>query len=237
MVQLTERKNVVKARLIIHYASGFQREFKINPLSMEEIIITNGKNEYEKKKLYTGVQPRLQGRVGNRKLVYYARYGQPFTYDPYTGKIFSDEKKRALLIERNVGYPLKLGDQEIVIILDHTKDVPTPLWKPEKKEEYEGITFESLNDLKDWVDKNEDTILDMDIAIIPAFTEFDVSAIDMMREENAELCKSEAIKTTLMEMKNIGDQKNLLWYFVTLAITSILTTFLFLLFADQGVFS
>ena len=80
----------MKNELILIYPNGFEEKIPVKQLNKEEIQLPK---EYDKKILYTGVFPRVRGRV-RKKQVFYARYGEPFTFDPYTGDIFNDRQGR-----------------------------------------------------------------------------------------------------------------------------------------------
>jgi hypothetical protein len=223
----------MQSKLIILYPAGFEEEITVKQVSSEEIKLPKS---HGNKLLYTGVPPRVRGRI-RKKQIYYTHFGSPFTFDPYNGSIFTDNKKRAILIERNIAYPLQFGKRNIAIILDSNfTDKPVPLWREETKDKYKDKTFDSLKDLQEWIDTNKDSIDDMELVELPVYTEYDVSAIDMMRAENFQLTESNAVQKTIIAMEKIGEERSLIWYFAIFATTVILSIGLFLYFAEQGVF-
>ena len=223
----------MQSKLVILYPAGFEEEVDVKQISAEEIKLPKS---HGSKLVYTGVPPRVRGQK-RKKQIYYSHFGSPFTFDPFNGSIFTDNKKRAILIERNIAYPMKFGNRNIAIILDYeSKDKPLPLWREETKKKYENEKFESLEMLQQWIDKNQDSLDDMELVELPVYTEYDVSSIDMMRAENFQLMESNAVQKTIVAMEKVGEEKNVLWYFLGLGGFMFLTMLVFLLAADNGVF-
>lgn len=232
----------MKAKLTIIHKNGLE-ELKTVKLAGSELIeVQDKKGEYAKKRLYTTVRPRVQEENAKpKRLMFYCRYGEPFTFDPYSGDIFSDEKKRNILIENGLGYPVTIGDKRIVILLKRNEDGTTskdePEWRKEVMERYKNLNIQTMHDLEVWLKENQDILHEERYHEIPAYTEYDLSKIDMAREENYEIIKSETIKEGFRSMAGIGRKEAALMMFITFAITFILTLLIFFYFANDGVFT
>lgn len=240
-----------KSFLTILQPGGGSKVVEVKEISTEEIMLP------DKSTLYTGVAPDLTyHRLARKKLslrkcwetirMHYTMFGWPFTYDPKTFSIFSNEKKRRLLIARGAGIPVEVGDRTIVVLIDPatqgTKE-PRPIWQPEeitkeeKKKLFKDKTPETFFDLETWVKSNITELEKMETILLPVATIHDVSEMEMLRSETFELIENEVIEKMLKSMEQLGEEKSLFWIFVVCIAGILLTTLMFLYFADQGVFA
>lgn len=225
----------MKAKLTVIHKNGFEEVHDVVVESSELIRFKKNEN----KKLYTGVHPRVHSQGPKQKkktLMYYARFGYPFTFDPLTGDFFLDEKKRSILIENGLGYPLTIDGKRIIILLKQDRS-GEPEWRQEVKEKYSELNLKSMEDLEKWLKKHPDLISEDKYVEIPAYCEYDVSKIDMAREENFQLIESGAIGATLKSMAGIGRGLENWVIFLIFASTIIIMMLVFFYFANDGVFN
>lgn len=239
-----------KAFLTIYLPGGGSKIIPVQEISAEEIIGA------DKSIWYTGVPPDLtHHKLGRRWLLphgiwktirmHYTMFGWPFTFDPKTFRVFSSEKKKRILIARGAGIPVEVGDRSVVVLIDPetqgTKE-PKPIWKPEeisseeKKKLFKDKAPETFYQLESWVKSNLENLDKMEHIQLPVATVYDVDDMEMLRAETFHFIENEVIEKGFKSMEQLGEEKSLFWMFVVCIGGMLLTTLMFLYFANEGVF-
>lgn len=239
-----------KAYLTIFLPGGGSKVIPVDEISGEEIMGA------DKTVWYTGVSPDLtHHRLARRWLLpfriwktvrmHYSMFGWPFTFDPKTFVVFSNEKKRRILIARGAGIPIEVGDRSVVVLIDPetqgTKE-PRPIWQVEEITEadkakiFKGEDPKTFFELEAWVKANIELLEQMEHIQLPVATVYDVDDMEMLRSETFHFVENEVIEKGFKSMEQLGEEKSLLWIFIVTIGALVLMVFLFLYFANDGVF-
>jgi hypothetical protein len=152
----------------------------------------------------------------------YSFTGQPFTFYPKTMQIITNEKKRSVLIDQRVCIPVNISANKTVYVLV-SKITGNPIWKegkiPEdlKKEVFgedlkkvsEETKMEKqipINTFYKWIDDNKDLINSLEYVDLPFKTDYDVTEMEMVRNEWGQIIYGNAMKVYAKVQDEIGDK-------------------------------
>jgi hypothetical protein len=233
----------LKTFITIFHANGKAVIHEVKEINNELIQLRN------KQEFYVGIDPEFQivpkkMRRDTIQRMYYARFGIPFVYDPRTNKFFSSERKRNILIERGIAFPIQISNNLVIDALIDPSSKDSPLWNKANLSLYPDLEKgfkasdpkKGLIFLTNFLQRNPKLLEGVDKNEYPIFTTEDVTSIECMRSEWFQIIESKAIETTVKAMSKIDSEKNVLYFFIILAVSLLLTVLGFLYYGNEGAF-
>jgi hypothetical protein len=182
----------------------------------------------------------------------YSFTGQPFTFYPKTMQIITNEKKRSVLIDQRVCIPVNISANKTVYVLV-SKITGNPIWKegkiPEElKKEVFGEDLKKtspetkiekqipINTFYKYIDDKKDALKDLEYIDLPFKTDYDVTEMEMVRNEWGQIIYGNAMKVYAKVQDEIGDKGESMILLLAGMIMMFLTMCIFLYAGSEGVF-
>ncbi|MFX0205924.1 MAG: hypothetical protein ACFFDT_08045 [Candidatus Hodarchaeota archaeon] len=249
----TVYKTPIQSWLHIFKPGGGAEIVPAKEISAEELYVPIWKDKEEWERiLFYGVHPDILVEENRNwftkrynkwqiRRMHYTREGWPFTFDPRTGRIWHDDRKRQLMLQRGVGAYLELENKRFIILLDQETGTPylkdTPYTTELKQWLKDNHSELSTSAIKKWLESKKGDTSKVQIVNLPVVTEYDVSDIINMKSEVGETLKQDLNTDLAKAMKKAGKEGREMWLIIS---TFILIGFIivaFLIAADQGAFA